>query len=263
MRLANHTFAICAYKESPYLEACIQSVLGQTIKTHVLLATSTPNAHIQALSEKYRIPLYVNKGEHGITQDWNFAYSKCTTDYITIAHQDDLYHREYVRNLLSYMSQAPKPLIFFTDYGEIRNGKTVNANTLLAVKRFLLFPLRFKALWNQKWLRRRILSLGSPICCPSVTFARTNVPEPVFSHHFRAAEDWEAWELLSRLDGDFVFCNKILTFHRIHTDSETSQVLLDHKRRGEDYEMFCKFWPKPMAKILTACYGTSEKYNEL
>ena len=27
----NHTFAICAYKESPFLEECIQSLLGETI----------------------------------------------------------------------------------------------------------------------------------------------------------------------------------------------------------------------------------------
>ena len=26
-----HTFAICAYKESPYLEACIRSLKGQTV----------------------------------------------------------------------------------------------------------------------------------------------------------------------------------------------------------------------------------------
>ncbi len=30
--LKNHTFVICAYKESPYLEECIQSLMNQRIK---------------------------------------------------------------------------------------------------------------------------------------------------------------------------------------------------------------------------------------
>lgn len=31
----NHTFAICAYKESPYLEECIQSLMNQIGRAHV------------------------------------------------------------------------------------------------------------------------------------------------------------------------------------------------------------------------------------
>ena len=33
----NHTFAICAYKESPYLEECIQSLMNQTVKSDILI----------------------------------------------------------------------------------------------------------------------------------------------------------------------------------------------------------------------------------
>ena len=49
------------------------------------MATSTPNEWIQGLAEKYEIPLYINTGEGGIAQDWNFAYRQAKTDYITIA----------------------------------------------------------------------------------------------------------------------------------------------------------------------------------
>ena len=43
----NHTFAICAYKESPFLEECIQSLLGQTIPSTIIIVTSTDNAYIK------------------------------------------------------------------------------------------------------------------------------------------------------------------------------------------------------------------------
>ena len=87
----NHTFAICAYKESPYLEECITSLMEQTVKSEIFIATSTPNKYIDNIAAKYNLKVYVNEGESGITQDWNFAYSKVQTDYVTIAHQDDKY----------------------------------------------------------------------------------------------------------------------------------------------------------------------------
>lgn len=62
MYQTNHTFAICAYGESPFLEECIQSCIGQTERTNILLATSTPNAYIKNLGGKYGIPVYVNRG---------------------------------------------------------------------------------------------------------------------------------------------------------------------------------------------------------
>ena len=66
----NHTFVICAYKESPFLEECIQSLLCQTIKSHILISTSTPNSYLDAVSKKYQIPIYVNDIAGGIAEDW-------------------------------------------------------------------------------------------------------------------------------------------------------------------------------------------------
>lgn len=259
----DHTFAVCAYKESPYLEECIRSLCAQTVKTNILIATATPNEHIDRIAKKYDIPVFVNEGEHGITQDWNFAYSKAETSYVTIAHQDDTYGAEYVENLLAYTKKVERPLIFFTDYAELREGRIVSENKLLKVKRILLFPMRPAIAWKSRFIRRRMLSFGSAICCPSVTFYRPNLPKEVFTHGFRSDEDWEAWERISRYEGSFIFCNKILTYHRIHEDSETTKILQDNQRSSEDYIMFCKFWPKWIAKIICRLYSNSEKSNDL
>ena len=51
-------------------------------------------------------------------------------------------------------------------------------------------------------------------------------------------------------------------YHRIHEESETSKVLGDHARKQEDYEMFCKFWPSPIAKCLVKLYTLAEHSNE-
>lgn len=57
--MVSHTFAICAYKQSPYLEECICSLTAQTVKRYIIIATSTPNDYIKALAEKYHLSYYI------------------------------------------------------------------------------------------------------------------------------------------------------------------------------------------------------------
>ena len=176
--MEEHTFAICAYGESPYLEECIKSVKNQSVKSKVILSTSTPCDYIQRLCKKYSIPYFINYGESGITQDWNFAYSKAETPIVTIAHQDDIYFRKYSEYVIKSYKGAKVPLIFFSDYYELRNEKIVKNTLLLNIKRLMLFPLRATFLQSNIFVRRRILALGSPICCPSVAFFKHHLPPP-------------------------------------------------------------------------------------
>ena len=148
----DHTFAICAYKESPYLEECILSLKNQTVKSNIIMATSTPNEWIQGLAEKYEIPLYINTGEGGIAQDWNFAYRQAKTDYVTIAHQDDIYEPNYLKMIFGELKKGKDPIVVFTDYGELRDGEKVQKSTLLTIKRILLLPMRVQGFQNVRFL---------------------------------------------------------------------------------------------------------------
>ena len=104
-----HTFAVCAYKESPYLEDCLQSLMAQTVDSHIIMATSTPNDFISSIAEQYNLPLFVNHGEGGITQDWNFAYTHADSKYVTIAHQDDIYEPAKAKYAESTQVENPSP----------------------------------------------------------------------------------------------------------------------------------------------------------
>lgn len=258
-----HTFAICAYKESPYLEECICSLKEQSIPSKIILATSTPCAFIEDLCRKYDIPCYVNYGEHGITQDWNFAYAQCDTPIVTIAHQDDIYFKDYTSSMFAMLEKSRQPLIYFSEYAELRNGELVFNQGILRIKRLMLFPLRFKVFWRSRWMRRRILSLGCPICCPSVTFFRDNLKGFAFKNHFRTNEDWEAWEIISRYKGEFLYDKNPQMAHRIHADSETSATIKETGRTQEDIEMYRKFWPAWIARLLAGFYKKSEQSNDL
>jgi len=258
-----HTFVICAYKASPYLEECMISVLNQEFKSNVILITSTPCDFIINLCEKYNIKYFINGGRGGITQDWNFAYKTAHSHIVTIAHQDDIYFKNYTSNLMKFFNHAKSPLIFFSDYYEIRNNGIYKNSLLLFIKRIMLTPFRFITLRKSKRIRRMILSFGSPICCPSVAFVKPNLPLEIFNNHFRTNEDWEAWEKISNYEGEFLYCSKALMAHRIHEDSVTSSAIFESGRSDEDYEMFCKFWPECIAKGLTILYKKSESYNTI
>ena len=83
--MLTHTFAICAYKESPYLEACIRSLKRQSVKTGIILCTSTPGAFLEELAVRYQLPLYIRDGASDIQDDWNFAWAMAGTGLVTTA----------------------------------------------------------------------------------------------------------------------------------------------------------------------------------
>ena len=258
-----HAFVICAYGESPFLDNCVKSLLRQSVRSEIVIATSTPNELICEMARKYQLRLCINNGEKGLAGDWNFALAQSDAQLITLAHQDDIYMPQYTESILSAFKISKRPIILFTDYYELRSEETVTINTLLKVKRALLYPLRCRRLWKSRFVRRRILSLGSPICCPSVTLVRSEITQPLFKNNMRSNIDWQAWEELSKQKGSFVYVPRALMKHRIHEGSTTSELLAQSARRQEDLFMYCKFWPKPIAEIIEFFYCRNEKSNRL
>ena len=266
-RPSDHTFVVCAYRESPYLEACVRSLLQQKTFSKAVIATSTPNESIRRTADKYGLELYVREGEPGIAADWNFAVSCARTHLVTIAHQDDIYTGEYLQRILEAANRCRQPLILFTDYGELRSREGIPyvaaANRLLRIKRILLMPLLARPLWRSIFVRRRILSIGSAICCPSVTIALDHVKTPLFEEGMKSNIDWQAWEKISHQKGEFAYIPKISMLHRIHEGSTTTGLLEKNGRRAEDLIMYRTFWQEKTAQLIEHFYQAGEKSNEL
>lgn len=257
-----HSFVILAYKKSEFLEDCIKSVMNQSIKTNVIIATTTDNQYIRNLAEKYNLDVVV--GEHTtIGGDFDFAKNASTTDLVTIAHQDDIYEQNYTKNILKYYNKYPKSNILFTDYYEIRNNKKILTNTNLKIKKILLLPLRLKIFSNIKFMKRLVFQFGNPICCPAVTFVNKNCPKEVFTCDLKSNTDWYAWEKISRKKGNLIYIPKKLMGHRIDDTTTTTDTIKQGIRTQEDLIMFKKFWPIKIAKVINKLYSNSEKSNEV
>ena len=266
-----HCFSICAYKESPYLESCIKSLMAQTVRTEIIMCTSTPNRYISSLAEKYNIRLYVRNGKSDIRDDWNFAYDRADSEYVTIAHQDDFYGKRYTERLFKCLLKYEKtgmgknvPVsIFLSDYLPIKNGKIGDKDINCRLRRFLRLPLKNVHLAGNKMVKKAILSLGNSILCPSVAYNKKVLGDSIFTSDLKFNIDWDTFLKLGSLKGVFLYCDYPLVGYRIHENATSKEFIENSKRYDEDLLMFKKFWHERIARLIMRFYVKAyDTYNE-
>ena len=239
---ARHSFAVCAYGESPYLEACLRSLKAQTVPSEILICTSTPNSHIERLAAKYGIPLRVRDvqregGARGIGADWNYAFRSAGGDYVTLAHQDDMYEKHYTEAVLREAERWPDMDLFTCPAVTVKNGRPEKIPGLPEiVKTILRVPLRFRSLSHLTWVKRLVLRFGNPVICPSVAYRKSAV---------------EA--MMESSTGPFT----PRMFYRVHGGAATAECIRDHAREREEEEMFRKLWPRKAADLILKFYRRS------
>ena len=259
---SEHTFAICAYKESEYLETCIKSIINQTLSSNVIICTSTDNDFVRKLSNKYNIELHVRSGIPDIKDDWNFAFNSAKTKYVTLAHQDDVYNKKYVENLSKKIKKHNDFSMYYTGYRPIKKNQiTTDVNCI--IRAMLRFPMNFGFLQNKCWAKKMTLAFGNSICCPSCTYNKEVLGENMFTSELKFNIDWDTFYKLATQDGRFLYNNKVLTYYRIH-DNATSKEFIDNSGRiYDDTVMFDKFWPHFITKIIMKFYKKAyDTYND-
>lgn len=258
-----HTFAICAYKDSPYLEACIRSLKAQTVPSDIILCTSTPSSYIEHLADWYEIPLFVREGESDIQEDWNFAYDQAKTEWVTIAHQDDMYRKEYTRYLLKAYETYQDLSVFMGNCIIVKNNQPQKPDKVALVKKLLRLPLRNPKRNHRTRIKRRALLLGNPVICPSCAYHKTMLPKKLFDSQFKFALDWDTMLKLAEMPGRFYCEERPVMYYRIHDGATTKECIVDHRRAKEEEEMFAKIWPKPVVRLLMRYYKKAyDSYDE-
>ena len=248
-----HTFAICAYKESPYLEECVKSLVNQTVKSNIIICTSTPNGYIEKIAGKYHIEYYIRDGKSDIRDDWNYSISCSKTKYVTVAHQDDVYDIHYGEELEKCINEEDV-LLFISDYLPLKKGKIGERDLNSKIKRLLRIPMKSKALSRSKWWKRRILCLGNSICCPSAAYNTDIIGKPVFTSELKFCIDWDTFLKCADMKGRFGYVDKPLIYYRIHDGATSKEFIVDNRRVTEDTYMFEKFWPSWIVKSIMKFY---------
>lgn len=260
---AIHTFVLCAYGENPYLEACIVSVINQETvksgKSEVIMYSSTPSQFLDDLCAKYEIPFFTKSGG-GISKDWTNALSFVTTKYGTIAQQDEIYLENYGTEILKSFQKSEDTLMVYSDYSEIDgNGELRPRNIGLKIKTFALHVMNWFPRW--KFWQRRIFAFGDFISAPAVSLNMEKLPNFEFNEKYRMVLDWDAWERIMKMPGIMRYVKGNLMYHRIHEGSTTTAEIASGRRNEEELEMFNRYWPEFISKVIMKIYTQNQKFN--
>ncbi|MFQ7801399.1 MAG: glycosyltransferase family 2 protein [Coprobacillus cateniformis] len=250
----NHTWVICAYGESDYLEACIQSLKNQTLQSQIICYSSTPLDSIKELCQRYAIPFYTKQGG-GIGKDWNNAISFVETKYATIAHQDDYYEPRYVEKVLAKMEKTSDVLIGYSDYFEEKNGLKIPANTNLKIKTLMLKTMNLFP--GSHFWRNRVMAFGNPICCPAVTYNLEKLKNFYFDEGMKVSLDWYAWYKISEYRS---FCYVSETHVPPCSGGLLSKPLQTIRSKRRSMHVYSS-GPKWIAKLLMRQYVKSQHSN--
>ncbi|MET0509724.1 MAG: glycosyltransferase [Burkholderiaceae bacterium] len=259
-----HAFVIPAYRQSPYLEACIESLRTQDETSELVITTATPSAFLHEVARRHDVPLIVGRHPPSIASDWNFALAAPDAELVTLAHQDDLFDPAYGRLVKDAFLRQPGATLCFTGHREHTPDGPRPANVNLLVKRWLSRrAFGSDRLVYDQARKRRLLKWGNPVCCPSVTFNRALIPEFRFAAEFQINLDWDAWARLATADGGFLYLPQPLVSHRVHPGSETTAGIADQRRSVEDLAMLRRFWPPVAARCIHSVYRLSYRANRL
>jgi hypothetical protein len=260
--MPDHTFVVLAYGDSTHLAACLDSLLSQTVKSRICIATSTPSEFIRDAATSHGVDLFVTEGGRGIAHDWNFGLQCAETTYVTLAHQDDIYLPAYTAECLVAAGSHPDTLIAFPDYIELVDGRDRSGTLMLRIKKLMLFAaMPFTDNVRTSFRKKGVIAFGSPIPAPGVLYNLDRLSGFRFSGDFSINMDWDAWSRMADMDGRFVYVKKVLMKHRIHSGSATTEGLKRNLRQSEDLRMFRRFWPRPLARMIARCYAASYRSN--
>lgn len=257
-----HCFVVPAYGLSPHLGECLASLKAQTQSgSGIIVVTATPSPELESLVQAHGLPLIVHQGPRGIAHDWNAALAQATGDWVTLAHQDDVYHPGFAERTLQALEGCNDALLAFTDYEELTEAGPRARSLLLRIKRLLL-ELGFlgRTVARGRFARTTSLRFGCAIPCPSVTLRRAAGVR--FDPAYGVNLDWAAWLDLCERPGSFVWVREVLMAHRIHEDSETTQAIAAGRRAQEDERLLRRLWPAWVARMIVRSYRLAYASNK-
>ncbi|MFH1379292.1 MAG: glycosyltransferase [bacterium] len=264
--MSNHSFAVVAYKDSPYLEECLKSLQRQSYQSSIMVFTSTPSSYIESMCNNLNVRMEINPHRASIAEDWSFAFNRSSTKYVTLAHQDDIYMPEYAQICMNSMNESKKKvLLIFTNYREILDNSMVRAlSPALFVKRILLNTASmFGSGFNSIFTKKMLLSLGNMVSCPTVMYNKELIGEFNFSSAYSYNLDWDAWLRFSDMDGAYRYIKRPVVSHRIHSSSETNAHIMSENRRKEEKDIFRRIWPYPIADIISFMYAFGSRSSKV
>jgi len=251
--MLDHAFVVLAYKRSPFLAGCLDTLLAQTTPSRIIVSTSTPNDLISDQAARVGAELLVNPRSEGIGADWNFGLRSAQARFVTLVHQDDTYRPEFLERSLGLLRRHDGD-VCFTGYQEIDDDGRPTSSKISKVKH-LIEAVTLTPVTRPSALRMRaFLAFGAPLPCSSVTYDTSRLRDFAFSNDYEANLDWDAWLRLIDMGKQFVRHPGRLVGRRHNALTATSQLIANGCRRREDLDLFRRIWRRPIGDTIALLY---------
>lgn len=211
------TIALPVYKRTDYIKKALDSAVNQTVKCRILLIdNNSPHDDFKAIIESYNNPLikYI-KTKETVPQDENFnnCIRYCETPWLTILHDDDMLHCQYVE-----MAQK-----IFKEYGTAISGFAVSCNVgseeWEGIERTMVLTDQIKAVKESYFYFSQL----SPFV--GVTINRDIALRiSGFNVSLHPIADFDFWYRISN-QSTMLFVEQMLAYYRISPTQSTNHLI--------------------------------------
>jgi glycosyltransferase involved in cell wall biosynthesis len=231
------SIVIPAHNGKWHLRFAIQSALNQVRKPDEIIVlddASTDQTSVIAKSREWigSIKYFHNETSTGFVDAWNRAIAKATGDFITILHQDDLLHPDYLGHIENALSRYPQVRHIYAACNYIdEEGNVIR----LSPEPHSLEPVLYSGKQYAKNYLNGVMTNRHIHRCPGVTTSRALLLEECT--YRREADHIADDDFFLRVGSftDVAGISQPLASFRIHSASTTSKVDLLTLKLAQDY----------------------------
>ena len=215
--------ALVAAYSPTYLEAALQSVLGQTHpELEVIVVDDSPGDAVSQIVEAIadqRISYFRNEQNQGTARSYRRAVELATGEYLAVLNDDDLWEPDFVETLLGALRGQPEAVVAFSDHWVLAaDARDPDASDHLS------------AMWgrnglapglHQPFRRLAVLDGALPLAIAAM-FRRDAVVDSPIPAAVGGAYDLYLAYVLSRTGAGAVYVDRRLASWRVHSTNQTN-----------------------------------------
>jgi glycosyltransferase involved in cell wall biosynthesis len=234
------TFAVPVYNGAVYLGETLASLLAQTADGYRVVVVDNVSTDASAeLAESFADPRLdvVRATEHvSMTENWNRAVALVDTEYLVLAHADDVYEPDYLATMLPLIERFPKAFLAHCLISTIdEHSREIASPNDRYKERFWPpeDPYERGSCEALGWLAR-----GNYISPPSPIFRTSAVREiGPFETRYLFVPDWAFWAAGVLAGFTIVGTRRRLVRYRRHTQMLSKALYASKRSFREEIEL--------------------------
>jgi len=227
-RASHLTVCIMTYNRAVFLREMLESVKSQTCQEFVLKiydngSTDETSSIVSLFQRDYPCIYVKNELNIGSTPNFNKALAECTTDFIMLAHDDDIMLPALIESELYVMNSHSDVNLVCSDINYIDiQGKLLRKGLISESQSF-----KNDIVIESNQYIDYLIDRGNIITCPTIMLRCKNVKQNdiEFRYDVGSANDVFFWLELNSIQGSLYFINQPLYNYRIHPAQDSKNVI--------------------------------------